>query len=501
MGSETKVRAREWLGPAPTWRAVKSPPSAPDPAAQGMWVASVEIPEGADATTIEIDGRPAPLPGATSGVIPRVPHIAASAFARAALDGFRRAPLTRWRARLASGEPLLAENAPDAFADATLEGLAHTTERQWAGVLARLNAPESKLAERFVARLAGVVDIGDGVAIPIWPDNAQTEGTLDALLAELLRAGSDQTRGAQIVRAWLGAQPVGGAIVIDDAAAIDIRSGLTFPSVLLANLSDLPATATASRAEVAEPDLLRLEPLSAVFANIGAEVKPDETLPARQRAGLEATRAGSTHRSLADVRVGDWHATRAVVGEIARIRPPGLTIGPLMSDWTQQSFLAAATDASPSQMPRSVADRGFVGLLKPATDNGAGPGPGRWTLYFEIAAGEGVDNRSEITLFFGPRAGADALSLRVLADGSLFEVHAGQSIPAGRATVTRASDRTHLWVPVPQQAIEGGKVLRLGLVRTDAQSRRAAWPRPMLPWQTEPGRIAVDLSSWSPAKE
>ncbi len=505
--SETNTRAYEWLGQAPGWHAAKSPSKSSDPAPQGLWVASIEVPEGVQGEGILVEGRPVALPATSSGFIPASAHIAGSAFARATLDGARRSPLTRWRARLAAGESFLADNAADTFTDATLEGLARFVEREWSVALSRLNSVDPKLAERFVSRLAGVVDIGDGVALPIWPDNVQTEGTLDALLAELLRTETDQTHAAQIARAWLGVQPVGGAIVIDDAAAIDIRAGITFPSVLLANLSDLPATATASRAEVAEnePDLLRLEPLTAVFANVGAEGKPDETLSARQRSGLEATRAGTAHRAEAEVRVGDWHAKRAVRGTISRIGPPGYTIDQLMSDWNQQSFLTAATGASLPELPLSAANRGFVGQLKPATDNGAGVAPGRWVIYFEIeradAVGGAKEDRSELTLFFGPRAGTGSLALRVLADGSLFEVHAGQAIPAGRATVTKTFDRTHLWVPVPQQAIEGGKVLRLGLVRTDGNGHRAAFPRPMLPWQTEPGRVAVDLSTWSPAKE
>jgi hypothetical protein len=34
------------------------------------------------------------------------------------------------------------------------------------------------------------------------------------------------------------------------------------------------------------------------------------------------------------------------------------------------------------------------------------------------------------------------------------------------------------------------------VVRVDGRGRRSAWPRPMLPWQDEPGRAALDTRAW-----
>lgn len=504
----TSSRVRDWIGTSVVWRTSKAIPKQVD-AAAGFWVAMVSVPEDAHGTGIVIDGRQVAVAGGDADGLPRVLRGATSAFAREMLSGLRRSPMVRWRARLAAGEPLIADLAGDSFADATLEGLARTTEREWASVLARLNEANAELASRFASRLAGVVDIGEGVEIPVWPADNNSGAAMESLLADLVRTGTDRDRAARIAEAWLAAQPVGGAVVIDDAAAIDLRSGLTFPSVLLANLSDQPAAAIASRAETSEPEMLRLEPFAAVFASVGAAAKVEEGVDPRRRTGLEAMRDGAAQRTMADVRVGDWRGKRAVVGEIAKIRPPGMDIGPLLSDWTQQTFLAAAMDeTSRGEMQISGSVKGFGGRLKPADDQGGAAGPGRWMIMFEIARPEGGgansalrEDRSELVLSFGPRGGTASQTLRVLADGSLYEVRNGQAMAAGNATMKRSGDRTFYWVPVPSAAIEAGKVLRLGLVRIDERGRRSAWPRPMLPWQTEPGRIAVDLSSWSPVRE
>jgi hypothetical protein len=53
---------------------------------------------------------------------------------------------------------------------------------------------------------------------------------------------------------------------------------------------------------------------------------------------------------------------------------------------------------------------------------------------------------------------------------------------------------------VPPGAIEADGHMRFGIMRerrlADGSIERTAWPRAMTPWQSEPGRICVDLTSW-----
>jgi len=51
------------------------------------------------------------------------------------------------------------------------------------------------------------------------------------------------------------------------------------------------------------------------------------------------------------------------------------------------------------------------------------------------------------------------------------------------------------WVPIPA-SVQAGRLVRVGMQRVDARGVRSAWPRPMMPWQIEPGRVALDLGQW-----
>jgi hypothetical protein len=52
-------------------------------------------------------------------------------------------------------------------------------------------------------------------------------------------------------------------------------------------------------------------------------------------------------------------------------------------------------------------------------------------------------------------------------------------------------------VPIPDDAVENETIVRLSLTRISPSGVRSSWPRAMLPWQSEPGRLALDLGAWS----
>ncbi|MEM7622954.1 MAG: hypothetical protein AAF235_07090, partial [Planctomycetota bacterium] len=64
----------------------------------------------------------------------------------------------------------------------------------------------------------------------------------------------------------------------------------------------------------------------------------------------------------------------------------------------------------------------------------------------------------------------------------------------------REPDRWTADIAIPDWAIEDDGTLILGITRTMQDGTRAAWPRPMLPWQREPGRIRIDLDAWNDLK-
>lgn len=470
-------RVAQWLGPRLHYRAVRA--SATDQpaalAASSGWFAELAIPTDSTAIQAFVDGEPVALPAPAKRSLPAVPHAATTA-ARAALAILGTDPRDHWRAALATPDPIAALPT-----DPIIRGL---VQRNTLAARAAISTLDADLARRTAIRLAGIVDLGDGVSLPIWTGDAAPARDL---IDQLLNPATAPARKALAAQAWLDQQPAAGAVVIDDAAAIDPRSGITLPSVLLVNFSDHAAAASATRADVPPLDLLRIEPMTAAPATIGADRRPDDP-----GARTDPRRLDPDRRTLADIRIGEWHAKRAVIGEIAKIRPPGLTIGPLMSDWSQPTFLAAATDATAfGPMPESPIARSVSGRLYKTAE---GAGGGKWIIYFELA---GAAASPEMVLYFGPRNGSNSTSLQIKPDGSLTEIRAGKASPSGKATLTRAADRTSIFIPLPASAIEAGHILRIGMIFMDAEGRRAAWPRPMLPWHNEPGRIAVDLDTWA----
>jgi hypothetical protein len=488
--------ASAWLGPRREYEiraAGASDLTSPLPMG-AEWVAVFDCPAGVSASYVAIEGQHYPFSSHAPAGLSAVPH-AETTMASAALAMIAADPLERWRAVLASPDVGKPDEGNGNFAGALI--LSPLADRRARDAQAAIGRLEPEMARSVQLRMASVIDLGDEVSMPIWPGD---RGAARTLIRDLLET-AEAPRRALMAQAWLQQQPTAGAVIVDDAAAIDPRTGLTFPSVLLVNFTDGPVAASATRGmvvkagsregEAVQPDLLRIEPLTAMTATVGANqaiTSPDDKAVKAARRGGSA----SDRRTVADIRIGEWAAERAVVGEIAHCRPPGLSIGPLMADWTEATFLKAAMDqTSNAPMPAAVSDRAVAGRLM--FENG------RWVVYFEIgnpaAPSAGVP---ELMLYFGPRGPSGRGILRVQPDGTLVDLRGGAGVPAGTATVVRAKDRTSYWIPVPASAIEPGRALRLGLVFVDGGGKRSAWPRPMLPWQTEPGRVAVDLNSWGP---
>jgi hypothetical protein len=51
-------------------------------------------------------------------------------------------------------------------------------------------------------------------------------------------------------------------------------------------------------------------------------------------------------------------------------------------------------------------------------------------------------------------------------------------------------------VPLPDNITDPDGAVRVAIERVDAAGRRSTFPRPQLPWQTEPGRVLIDTATW-----
>ncbi len=494
-----------WLGGAAAWRgyrATERPRNAP-----GLWVAELPLGEREPAQ-VRIEGRTFVMrwldsdddgPGSS-------PSLGDAALTGSLLRGRAASPLERWRTRLATaGVVIDPPGQDDAFNDPVVEGLARQIEMQWHAALRRVDEADAALGRRLRQRLAGIVRFDD-TPIPVWVEPRER---LETLRRELLAEGLSPGACAGIALDFLDAPGPAGAVIRDEATAINIRTGAAYPSVLLVNMSSTPAAAWLGRRTLptgATPgEMLRLDPMAARTLTFPGDFGESGGPAADGRAsGSGGLDAGVLRFECG---VGDWVGERVSTGRMAGVRPPGVAIGPLLTDWTQETFVLAMSAASPSAALRPVpASTAVVGRLSRGGEAG-----GRWTLFLEAAMPPAsASERSIVAVHIGSASRAMRIEIDLEAQ-TQREFRAGVEAGSGRSIMTRSTDRASVWVTIPADAIEPGTrrsdgVLRLGVVRqviaTDGRViQRGAWPRPMFPWEREPSRVALDLSTWAPANE
>ncbi len=474
-----------WLPQAGVWRATafdaKVAPVAADPhvSALASSMVSVDLPlnvssrwltVGTSRVRLNVLGSLA-TPGTVAprqeiDLIGPGPAVDAPALRRL-LEPERRSPVRRWRYRLlahAASEP------GDAFEDPIIEALARQEEGRWSWALRALAMADRDLAQRVARRLVATTTFGAGVVAPTWPSS---QADLDALLPDLLDPTLDGARRAQRAEAFLMAQPAATAWIIDDAGTPDATTGRPSVAVGVANLSErvvLAAAVPGERITDAEPRELGPDTAMRLYVSYANEAPIDAAI---------------------GVAVGSLRATLHPMVSRVPGAPPGVALGPLIPDFTLETWIAGGSTVAP--------DPAWVGAAMLLRKDRV------WTLFMECArAGDAAATPQEDTvrLWIGPTA-RPRLVLRV---GESGYAHVEQALPGAGGTdapdpaagVTVAS-RAAKWVcevKIPDWCIEPDGTLRVGLERVDSRGARSAYPRPMLPWQAEPGRIVVDTGAW-----
>ena len=486
--------AGSWLPPAGLWSAT---PAAAHmrPAGTGAWCLVVPLPGDAIGQGLWFGSRRVPLNWLTDAALivppdeesPWVSPLTQVSGQLARLsEPEMRSPVRRWRHRLltrglvhppwaAPGE--VERDAPDEFSEPVLESLARQSEGRWRLALAALWRADPGLADQLKHRLVLTVEFPGGVVAPAWPCD---QDALDELLLDLLNPRISASERVARTRAWLDEQPGGAGWVIDDAGAVDGITGRPIATCAAANLSDRRTLAWAAALPMrASPDMTPLE------ARTAAALQVSPPAPEGERAAAAV-----------GVHVGRWSTTVRAVTEPLGARPPGLRIAPWFADWDLPHWLAGSGE--PLVAPADAAGVwSATALVRPSDAAAAEAGAAaasagtRWSLYVECRWA-GATERAEVVRVWLGAFGRASRVLRVTSSGD-FSSEGGDGVGA---TVVRREDRWIAMVPLPDECIEPGGVLRLGVERTDSRGRHSAWPRPMLPWQLEPGRAAVDLGAW-----
>jgi hypothetical protein len=401
-------------------------------------------------------------------------------------------PLTRWRFNLLVNglRPGSHGSSAPAFPDPVLEAIADQNEARWRIALVSLWATNPELAGRLKQRLAAVADFGNHTLAPVW--SADRTG-LDRLLSDLLNPAITPQRRAELAEAWMTDQPGGAVWVIDDGGLLDDQRGAIIPTVGIANLQDRRTLVwAATRGAPTAPD-------PNPVASMGT-IKLVAPPPARDEAAPTTTIIAH---------VGRWSAEITAVAHRLPVVPPGFAMGPLLSGHTMQAWQQARSGGTPPLVRAEWATAAM--LHKPALDPAAQPSSAesrRWELLVECRTAPALKDieslkREAVWLYFGPSARPTKI-LKVDFTGTVTFAQPRDPLvppemdqPPGHVDINRALDRWSFRLSLPPGAVEADGLIRIGIVRMDATGRRSSWPRPMLPWQMEPGRAALDTSAWS----
>lgn len=432
-----------------------------DAVGQGLWLADERL---------ELHWLPFPqrlargLKAKKLDLGPRAVKIGSEPQTRALLAPESLNPLRRWRARLATvglevpSEPGADQPASgDLLTDPLLEDWANLVQERWLIGLLRLRAVDSPLAEDLLEALTATAKAPAVGRIPVWPTDP---ADLDRLLSLLLVGDRPGPRELELIRLWTRERPTAAAWVIDDAGPTDLSTGAAVSSVGFLNLSPSRTLAWVQRdGRAAEADLKPIDPWS--FARIDARPDP-----------LPATKPSTP----ATLHLSSWARPEPIASLPIAVPDQGLRVGPLLPDWTLTSLLAG------SPAPADAAHTTAALVFK---DNDTSRSPSGWSIFIECAvpvSGEAnpVSRDDRVLLFFGAASTASpAIECRPAAQSS--------------STSPAAPGRWTANVPIPSSAIDSQGVLRLGILRLDPLGRRSAFPRPLLPWDTAPGRVALRL--------
>ncbi len=449
-----------WLPERVSWRSMHNETVKPD-VPPGVWVLVFDVPADAHGD-VRISGETwnvtwfddVPGPAGRAHDEDRQQAALDRAFAIEAAD-----PRWSWRAAVAGVE----DPGPGSREDAVVEAW-HTQEKsRWRAALSRLGGIDSSVAAQVRGRLTRVTRFGPGVVAPTWPVGPE----VSAIASDLLR--EDDAQAARAARGFL--ESTGGvrAWVVDDAGLIDPSGSTPLCSVAIANLGD---------------ETLLARPLVRAGGVVAVQPGVVETWTGSAEA------PGSGRLPHVSVQTPGERLEFDVGSMWFAVVPPGMTTPAFAEDWTMATWLGGSVIASDVARARVLRASPRVEVTTDSSEPGVvrreRVTPEHWVLYFEASSGEG----SDVRVWLGPQGRPTSIvhvTRAGLIDDELTPGRTGEF--AGH--VTRTETGWSFMLDLPQ-----AERVQIGIEHRDSAGARVAWPRAMFPWQSEPGRIGLDLTRW-----
>lgn len=363
-----------------------------------------------------------------------------------------------------------------------LDQIADHFAARWQIILGRIWLIDPAVANRLKARLVQTATTRDGTVVPLWIDDTTQ---LSALAHDLLSPFVNDELRVERVVAWLDAQPQSMSWVIDDAGH-PTRYPLTLsPSIGLLGLRDTLSDSQANLARIQSsgisPAVEMLEP--------GKLTEQTLSVPT----GVFSPKTQSDQPRELNIRIGRDQSSLKTLGSIPLATPPGVLVGPLLTDWTLRAFSSrrSSLGALPIDSQRVA---GMVHRIAPLDESDPRIG---WRLYLECAIDDSKSaEEASIGVWIGPMD-STRIAWSISRSVGLVEMRSDADLsPDPIYSSVEDGDRWIIELDIPPRAISDDGFLIIGLTRQDGQSR-TSWPRRMMPWQTEPGRFVIDTTSWN----
>ena len=455
-----------WLTPPMDWTAepLDKAKAAPADNEVVLWFLAIDMPDRPVGRWLRIGHRKLPLEWVPT-LGPRLGNVEFSKMGHAPSHvDFRseRDPFRAWRVDLhrIHSEPATGDTW---VFDGFLETINAQMRSRALAAVARIRAADPALADRVVAMLTATVSTPyTSRLLPAWP--ADPAPAL-ALFASVLREDRTPAEIRADAQAFLAAAPPALVWIVDEGGP-DGPSGAPLCTVAVADRSGARSIVSAA-------------PLSMTAVN-SVSIEPFRTAPLP----TDTNSPGDITTAALTVFAGAWTTDVRVLAGAVAAAPPGVTLGPLVPEW---NHLTLTRGIAPRINPAYVT----VAVLQRQVD--AAGAPTGWELLIEAQRADDSED-DHLNVWLGPM-GDPTAAIYISPTGEatvLAGELTGEKLPVN---IRIEPGRWVAQLPLPNDLTSVPR-LRIGIERTDGRGVRSSWPRPMLPGQPEPGRLAIDLTSW-----